>query len=234
MVGFLWLKSKAKLKMLVLIVCCVPVMVMYMPEHWTNRMSTIDEYEEDASAQGRINAWLMAWNLVKDRPIVGGGFDMYSDYTFGRWAPNPTDIHSSHSNYFQMLGEHGWPGLILFLTLLLLSWRMASEVIGKVRSRPDLQWAGNLCRMMQVSLIGYCVGGAFVNLAYFDLIYFYITLIVGCRFYVQREISTDPQGVRAKKPVSRSGSGGVRGEDEKSRPAIVAGPRFVPPRHRTR
>ena len=66
---------------------------------------------------GRINTWTMAYNLANARPIVGGGFEMYTRRTFQEYAPNPEDVHSAHSIYFQMLGEHGYVGLCLFLTL---------------------------------------------------------------------------------------------------------------------
>jgi putative inorganic carbon (hco3(-)) transporter len=116
---------------------------------------------------------------------------MYSRYTFGRWAPDPTDMHSSHSNYFQMLGEHGWPGLFLFLLVLFLAWRAASDVIRRTKFNKELHWARDLCAMVQVSLIGYCVGGAFVNLGYFDLTYFLIGLVVLTRAYVYKVLNVD-------------------------------------------
>jgi len=202
MLAFLWLKSRHKVVSLVALLLLVPPMIGFMPEKWSERMDSISEYQEDASAQGRINSWRMAINLTKDRPVVGGGFDLYSEYTFGKWAPNPTAIHSAHSNYFQMLGEHGYPGLILFVLLLLLTWITASRVIRRTKSYPELRWVGDLCRMIQVSLIGYSAGGAFLNLAYFDLPYFLISLVVLSRFYVDRELALG-QGASPSKDSSR-------------------------------
>ena len=42
----------------------------------------------------------------------------------------------------------------------------------------DAQWAFHLASMCQVSLIGYLVGGAFLSLAYFDLPYDIIVILV--------------------------------------------------------
>lgn len=197
MVVFLWVKSKHKLATFAALVLLVPVMIGFMPEHWTERMESIGEYEEDRSVQGRFNSWLMAINLVKDRPLVGGGFDLYSSYTFGRWAPDPLAVHSAHSNYFQMLGEHGYPGLFLFLLVMLLTWRGATEVIRATRGQEQFAWAGDLCRMIQVSLVAYMVGGAFLNLAYFDLPYYLVTLVVLTRVLVQKELGVSRVAVKA-------------------------------------
>ncbi|MBK7184325.1 MAG: O-antigen ligase family protein [Ignavibacteria bacterium] len=86
---------------------------IFLPEQWFARMDTINEYQSDASAMGRINAWWMAWNLAKDQ-FFGGGFDIYNLANFSRYAPVPNDVHVAHSIYFQILGEHGFVGLFLF------------------------------------------------------------------------------------------------------------------------
>ena len=94
--GFAWLKGKHKLLWLAPGILIIPLMFMFMPESWSNRMSTIQTYEEDSSAMGRLNAWKYSINLANDR-IVGGGFYNWSSKTFAIWAPDPTDVHAAHS-----------------------------------------------------------------------------------------------------------------------------------------
>lgn len=204
---FLVMKSRHRFSMLLAVAAFAPILWYFMPEHWTSRMETIDDYQQDASSMGRINAWTMAFNLALDRPIVGGGFETWTYYAFGIWAPNPQDVHSSHSNYFQFLGEHGWPGLFIFLTVLYLAWRMASSVIARSKLHPDLTWYGDLCRMVQVSVMGYSVGGAFVNLGYFDLPYFLIAMIVLAHFRIQEDIAA----LQRSEKLSPLRSGAVAG-----------------------
>ena len=141
-------------------------------------MRSMENYEADASAQGRINSWTMAYNLANARPIVGGGFEIYTRRTFQEYAPNPEDVHSAHSIYFQMLGEHGYVGLFLFLTLGLMGWVTARRVIARSRTVPENAWAGQLARSIQVSLIGFGVGCAFVNISYWELQYYELVLLV--------------------------------------------------------
>jgi hypothetical protein len=52
---------------------------------------------------------------------------------------------------------------------------------------PELEWAGDLVRMVQVSLAGYAVGGAFVGLAYFDLPYHLMAVVVICDVITKQE-----------------------------------------------
>ena len=76
MAAVLWLKSRSKTAMGALLLLAAPLMLAFMPPEWSKRMESISNYQADASAQGRINAWGMAWNLARDR-FFGGGFAIY-------------------------------------------------------------------------------------------------------------------------------------------------------------
>lgn len=178
MLMFLWFKSGRRVWFAVLLIPLVPLAITAMPDQWFDRMNTISTYEQDASAMGRINAWKTAINIANDRPLVGGGFELYSDTTFAKYAPDPDDLHSAHSVYFQMLGEHGYVGLLIFLSLGLAAWSTARRTIAIARTKPGYAWAGNLARAFQVSLVGYAIGGTFVNIGYWNLIYYEIVIVV--------------------------------------------------------
>lgn len=195
----LWLKSRHKLVTGLLMVVVVGVLAANLPQSWYDRMNTIQTYEEDNSALGRINAWHTAFNVASDR-ITGGGFDMFKAPTFHQYAPEPLKIHDSHSIYFEVMGEHGFIGLSLFLLLWLFVWLTASRVIRFCRKDADKKWAANLAAMAQVSLVGYAVGGAFLGLAYFDLPYHILVIVVLTAKFVglygrpQKVLSLDASG----------------------------------------
>ncbi|MFL6675152.1 MAG: putative O-glycosylation ligase, exosortase A system-associated [Massilia sp.] len=175
MLFFLWLKSQNKARTGVALLLIVPLLYLVMPEQWFSRMNTIDDYHSDGSAMGRINSWSFATNLALDN-LMGGGYLTFTPRMFQRYAPDPLGVHAPHSIYFQVLGEHGFIGLALFLTFLFLAWRTAGRVIKYCKGQPELKWAADLSAMCQVSLIGYIVGGAFLSLAYFDLFYDIVAL----------------------------------------------------------
>ncbi len=188
MLVVLWLKSRHKVITGLVLVLLVPVAIGFMPEKWEDRMRSIQNYKQDSSAMGRINAWTMAFNVAQDRPLVGGGFEMRSPSVYARYAPDPTVVRSAHSIYFQVLGEHGFVGLALFLLLWTLVWRDSSWIFRQSQSRKELHWASDLALMVQVSLIGYAVGGAFLDLAYYDVPYNLLTAVVLTRILVEKEI----------------------------------------------
>ncbi len=200
---FLWTKSPRKLPLALLMIVLIPFLVMFMPQKWEDRMHTIQTYQQDASAQGRLNAWGMAWNLALDRPLVGGGFEIYDKETFARYAPNPKDVHAAHSIYFQILGEHGFVGLFLFMAIGFFTWRSGNWIIRETKGKPDLLWANNLARMLQVSQIAYATGGAFLSLAYFDLPYYVVVLMEVTRLYLKNRQEENSLVVSSQRPGPR-------------------------------
>jgi len=174
---FLWLKSSSKFRTGIVIAVLAPVAFLSMPDEWTSRMHSINSYEEDASAQGRINSWGFAINVANENPI-GGGFGVFTPNMFQHYAPNPDVFFVAHSIYFQILGEHGYVGLVLFLALFACAWRTGTRVIRFCKDKPELGWASLLARMCQVSIVGYLTAGAFLTLAYYDLIYYVVVILV--------------------------------------------------------
>ncbi len=192
----LWTRTRHKLVSGIALVLVGAALIAFMPGEWEQRMNTIASYEQDSSAMGRINAWWMAWNLALDRPL-GGGYDIYWPEIFARYAPVPDDVHAAHSIYFQVLGEHGFVGLGLFLLLWIMAWRTAGYLRRTGPLLPTTQWTADLGAMTQASLAGYAVGGAFLSLAYFDLPYNLVLLVVLARQWMaekgwERETAAAP------------------------------------------
>ena len=174
---YLWLKMPNKLPAAIAGIILVVIVFSFMPDKFFNRMNTIETYQEDASAMGRINAWTLAINIANDR-FFAGGAQHWSSKTFQMYAPVPDDVHDAHSIYFEILGEQGYMGLFLFLLLYFLAFKKAGWIIKKTRDIEELKWCNLLTRMIQVSLIGYASGGAFLGLAYWDLPYHLVAIIV--------------------------------------------------------
>jgi probable O-glycosylation ligase (exosortase A-associated) len=201
---FLWLKSKQKLNMSLLVIPVIPLVFLFMPQAWHDRMSTIAEYQLDSSVMGRFNAWEYSFNVANSR-ITGAGFESWSFETFSRWAPDPNRVHAAHSIYFSMLADHGWIGLLLFLGVFIAGWRTASGLIRAVEASDntqEYQWIASLLRMIQVSLVAYASGGAFLSLAYFDLPWHLLAIIVLLRHLAEDKgivvASRRPEGFRSQ------------------------------------
>ena len=197
------------------------VAVPLLPESYTKRMNTIENHKAGQSASTRMAVWMWTLDYARDHPL-GGGFDAYRSNKVkvelvtveGEGNNTSRDVtevveqsRAYHSSYFEMLGEQGWPGLVLWLWLLLSGlWQME-----KVRSRwkkrtaPGETWQAPLANALQQSLIVYMLGSAFVGIAYQPFCYMLIGLQCGLWSYLKRVDS--PAGApQFRKPALRGGN----------------------------
>lgn len=188
-----WLKSNRKIIWALAAFIILPILYANAPEDWQERQSTVQTAaHEDGSFIGRIWAWKISTMIALDNPVTGGGFRSVTEPTLWNYYapltpefgpiyshPIPDSIKpkAAHNIYFQVLGDHGFVGLFIFLMMLLLALlnNMKNARLGK---KHGVYWYHQLSNAMTLSLVAYGVTGANVSLAYFDLIYAIIGLVV--------------------------------------------------------
>ncbi len=179
----LWWRGRSRLMGGVVIVTAAISLLAFMPESWQARMSSIGEYQEDRSALGRFSAWWNAFGIAKTH-VFGAGFNAARPELFARFSPYPDYVHAAHSIYFQVMGNHGFIGLFIFLGIFVSTYFMAGNLRTLSRGTPQAEWCDTLGAMCQVSLVGYGAGGAFLSLSYFDLPYNVMMMVVLARLWV--------------------------------------------------
>lgn len=186
---FLFWRMQRKGLLIALAVIIFGVIGVTAPERLLERWSTIESYEQDRSAMQRIQAWGVNWNMALDSPLVGKGFrnggmgyDWWIQYANfeGDW----THVLSPHSIYFSVLGQHGFVGLGIYLGLIGATLLALNRIRREARERTDRVWLSEYAWALQLGILGYLVSGAFLDVAYFDLLYAFIALAV----VMQREL----------------------------------------------
>ena len=190
MVLFLLIKSRKRALLAFGMAVGIFAAIPFVPSEWFERIETIKTYEEDSSALGRIQAWTFAVGVALDNPILGGGFEVNaSSELFYKYVPDALGARTFHSSIFQMLGEHGFVGLAIYLLLGVSAFLCGSGIIRRTRRQPEFYWANDLARMIQVSIVGYAVGGLFLDMAFLDLYYHLVALMVLTKIVVAREMA---------------------------------------------
>lgn len=199
--------------------------VPFLPKTYTERMSTIENHQADQSASTRLAVWAWTIDYAKDHPL-GGGFDSFRSNKLviqtrdAETDGNTTSVAVStvedqgrafHSSYFEMLGEQGWPGLVLWLTLQISGLWQMERLRARWRKRslapdagPDVQWQAPLATALQQAQLIYLLGSAFVGIAYQPFILMLIGLQCGLWSYLRRTDAPERTVVR-RKPQLRLG-----------------------------
>jgi probable O-glycosylation ligase (exosortase A-associated) len=199
-----WFRSKNKFIYPIIAVIVIIPVLMFMPDSFYARLSTINKYDEDTSVQGRLMAWEVAVRYATDHFPFGAGFyGPQLRQVFNYYFPN-AENHAAHSIYFQVLGEHGYIALTLYILIIVLTMRNCSTILRKTAKVPELAWAAELSRMMQLSLLVFCVGGAALSMAYYDVFVLWVALSATLEPVIAREAQTlGNDGAITPEPVRR-------------------------------
>jgi len=184
-----WLRSRNKLLYAVIVGALVATAFEFMPPEYYDRLSTIANSDQDGSFQGRVTAWNVAYDYARDHFPFGDGF--YASQLpqiFNHYFPGAT-THAAHSIYFEVLGDNGFVGLGLFLALLLVAFANTFRIRRMTRGRPELSWAYDLAGMIQLSLFVFCVGGAALSMAYYDVFFILVGLLSAMVGMLERELA---------------------------------------------
>jgi putative inorganic carbon (HCO3(-)) transporter len=191
--GTLWLQSRRKLTYGLLAFGAIAAFALYLmtsESEWAQRMLTISDTQE-SSTQGRLLVWRWTLNFVQTHPF-GGGFYAYMTDTIA--YPPSTDlpegaiVHGKafHSIYFEMLGENGWPGLILFLCMMGASVWTLLRVRWQSRKIPGMEWCVALAGVGMSSIAILMTCGAFISIAFQPEMYYAVALSVMLGQHVRR------------------------------------------------
>ncbi|MCG5502058.1 putative O-glycosylation ligase, exosortase A system-associated [Ectothiorhodospira lacustris] len=210
---FMFLKMRRKGSLILAAVLAVTVIGVTLPERLVSRWQTIQTYEEDHSAMQRVQAWGVNWNMAMERPLLGAGFNNvyipdevwvgYANF-IGPWHPNTARV--AHSLYFQVIGHHGFGGFAVFMTMILFTLLTLNRIRRQSRHIPGKEWMGQFAWAMQVGFVGYLVAGAFLDRAYFDLMFAMVAITIILRRELDTVEAPAPQRVGTENPGHESSS----------------------------
>jgi hypothetical protein len=85
-----------------------------------------------------------------------------------------------------MLGEHGWPGLLLFLGIIAAAFSALRQCSRISRNNPEHAWVSDLSRALRCCLFINMACGAFIEIGFQPIIWYLIALSFALREYLRR------------------------------------------------
>jgi putative inorganic carbon (HCO3(-)) transporter len=194
-----------------LVIIALPIIA---ESSWAQRMSSTFTYSRDTSAMGRVAVWLWTIDYVKDNPLGGGFFiDQTNQFAVDIDGNDGSDGgqleirgKAFHSIYFEVLGEQGWPGFMLYFWIVLLSIFRLFRVWRGTRSMPGMEWEHEMAYAFLVGWAALLVGAAFVGIAWLPMM-FLMMAFSNCifRFYTEKvDVAFLPAGILARKSADEN------------------------------
>lgn len=187
MLLFLWLRSKIKLRLAIIGLIVLAIGWQIAPQSYKDRMMSIQTAAEtDNAAINRLDAWEAGWNMMTHR-AVGVGVGNFGEGFF-RYKPDdaieaPGARQAAHNMFVQIGGETGFPGLIIFLFMLGVTFKALNRVKKNIlKEGRGAKGEGReivlLADATYVSLVGYCASGFFLSQGYNFILYYLIAFSV--------------------------------------------------------
>lgn len=172
---FGFIATKRKLQLVGVVVAAGFALNQIAGEQWKARMNTIGDGSE-GSAMGRVAVWKWTLEYISTHPW-GGSFDVYriNSYAYTMSDGNTLTIAGKafHSIYFEILGETGIPGLVMFLAIMMIAFINFKNVIAR-GTETDSEWLVDLAKMIRISLVVTLAGGAFVGIGFQGYLYYLV------------------------------------------------------------
>ena len=191
--GFLWWKGRRKLLGVVLITIVAFGTFTFAPPEYFQRMESITNYQEEGSAMGRIMAWKSGIRMAKKYPITGVGSGHFpvalgTEFRPPEFGDENLPWLTAHSMYFLVIGELGLPGIMCLLAILIGNYRRLGRMFERARqgSVSNSREFEQLFLMLGGSLVAFCIGGAFLSVAYYPHIFLLSGLIVAATLVYER------------------------------------------------
>ena len=192
---YMWLRTKHKLGLGIIVAIGACLIVYATSSAWNERVATIGDFQKENSALTRILVWKWTLGFAASHPF-GGGFQSYlvNHIEFPATADNPATEEfgrAFHSIYFEMLGEQGYPGLALFLSITAVTFIKLRRLSTKARPHPELQWVVGFSDALQSGLAVFMTSGAFVGIAFQPMYWYFIAMSISLNAYMRRVENQD-------------------------------------------
>ncbi|MEM8826121.1 MAG: DUF5935 domain-containing protein [Pseudomonadota bacterium] len=241
----IWWRSKRKFVSGMALVIVALVAVPFLPQTFIDRMSTLETVSSDKSASTRLAVWAWTLDLVADKPL-GGGFHVFkiNKLTINMQRTvtenGVTDVEeftatdsarAFHSSYFEVLGELGYPGFAIWMTLVIAFFLKTRSIVrAEKRNRTNLpadspaladsDWASSFGTAMSISVPVYMTGSLTVGIAFSPTFYHLVALTVAVVFLREEQVQVAAKSARAL--PKRAGIGSRRRGDDLPGAAVPA------------
>jgi O-antigen ligase len=165
----------------------------------------------DESAMGRVWAWQAAFNMALANPLTGVGLDNFRNaffYFTPHWTKHDT---AAHSVWFEVLGETGFLGLTIYLTMIGVTARNLLRACRRLEEADAAPFARAMAVSLVAGLAGFAVAGSFLSQAFAWPIYIILALSVAVARY-----AADLDGSATEAPARHVQGGSQRNAERRT------------------
>lgn len=165
-------RSPRRLRNLLVLSLVVLLLSLIAPSSPLARFLHPEHYDQN-SAGVRLQLWEAGIRMIRAFPLTGVGLGNWSEF-LPRFFSGPDDeLHIAHNAYIEIAAEMGVGALILFLLILVYSFRTL-ETVRRSAAALGHTFLFNVAAGMQAGLLGFVVAAFFVSAEYQKLFWLFL------------------------------------------------------------
>lgn len=215
--GYMWWRTPRKATGVIVIMLAAFALLLYAPEAYFQRLSTLSAPQQESSAEGRLHAWRAGTKMALDRVLGVGAGNFPNNFPKYRSGDAPTRWMTAHSMYFLVLGELGFLGLFLVLKLVFGNFRSNVRLRKRLAQQDAKKFFQDIrsLDLFNAGILGFSVAGAFLSVTYYPHIFVLGGLAIALRRVIAEEAGLVNEIAAVKRP-------GLRRLAHHSKSAVIA------------
>jgi probable O-glycosylation ligase (exosortase A-associated) len=157
-----------------------------------DRAASIDDYNEDQSATGRLDSWKAAIGMMRAHPVTGVG---PGAYVFAFRDFSDKQVLQAHNTYFQIGAEYGPLAaafLLIAIALSISALHRRSKQLRLVRNEEKWKRLYAINEATLAGLVGIFVCSLFLTLQLFGILYFLLFMANSIDACIGRTLKSEP------------------------------------------
>ena len=204
----MWWRAKRKTVFTIVAALGLAGLMAFTSTKWTERISTVSDFKTENSSATRLAVWAWTWNFAQQNPF-GGGFNAYVTNRIETPSNDPAgqpDVQfgrAYHNIYFAALGEHGYPGLFLYLSILAGTFLTLQRTRTLLRGVAEHAWCFEMAGALQIGLATFLACAAFVDVSFNPILWDQLALALCLREYARRVAKPAPATLKDRLDAGR-------------------------------
>lgn len=149
--------------------------LLFAGAEYRGRINSINSYEEDRSATGRLESWGAGINMATKNPLFGVGLKRYMN-AFPYYSNFQPRV--AHNSWVQLGAECGLVAVACYGVLILLTLNAVRRVEARLKKMTgeSRRLSECLARILGAAIVGYLVCGFFLSMEDFEGFYILVAM----------------------------------------------------------
>ena len=178
---FKFIRQILRFRVIFVVLTFVAIFFAFLPEEQKARFENIGN---DKTSQQRLLYWENGFEMMNEHPLTGIGYFNFIPY-YEVYYPGDMlyqNAELAHNIFIQVGADLGWIGLVIYVFLILSSFRVLKKIL-KSDERPEILNLRKIASFMNTSMIGFLIAGQFVSVVYYPFLWILLA-ICSCFFNI--------------------------------------------------